>query len=75
MRFVAMKIVKSAEHYTEAAKDEIKVRHSLQFCCKLPCKIRCDTLHIEYIKSEAVYMLSCDILKNICIASEWNVYH
>ncbi|VDK54660.1 unnamed protein product [Gongylonema pulchrum] len=25
-RFVAMKIVKSAEHYTEAALDEIKVR-------------------------------------------------
>lgn len=25
MRFVAMKIVKSAEHYTEAAIDEIKV--------------------------------------------------
>lgn len=25
MRFVAMKIVKSAEHYTEAALDEIKV--------------------------------------------------
>lgn len=24
-RFVAMKIVKSAEHYTEAALDEIKV--------------------------------------------------
>lgn len=28
-RFVAMKIVKSAEHYTEAALDEIKVRNKI----------------------------------------------
>lgn len=30
-RFVAMKVVKSAEHYTETAVDEIKLLRSVSF--------------------------------------------
>lgn len=31
-RFVAMKVVKSAEHYTETAVDEIKLLRSVSCC-------------------------------------------
>lgn len=52
-RFVAMKVVKSAEHYTETALDEIKLLRAVSIrqphCCYGDhCKRLCVSCSLEY---------------------------
>lgn len=66
-RFVAMKVVKSAEHYTETALDEIKLLRSVSMVSVVHCFFKTTGLSIVAFQIRCADLLWCTTLFLVCV--------
>lgn len=57
-RFVAMKVVKSAQHYTETALDEIKLLKCVSITHAIQCSIPIITVRMNFKKRSGILFLN-----------------